>query len=77
MRQTTWLKRAVGAAVALTLLAFLFPTGLRAATAATTQKTFSSPEGCGRRHGRCTSQGPAERRHDDRRAGVRRLAALR
>ena len=44
MRQTTWLKRAVGAAVALTLLAFLFPTGLRAATAATTQKTFSSPE---------------------------------
>jgi hypothetical protein len=44
MRQTTWLKRAVGAAVALTLLAFLFPTGLHAATAATTQKTFSSPE---------------------------------
>jgi hypothetical protein len=44
MRQAAWLTRAIGAAVALTLLAFLFPTGLRAATAETAQSTFSSPE---------------------------------
>ena len=44
MRQNAWLKRAIKAAVALTLLAFLFPTGLHAATAETPQKTFSSPE---------------------------------
>jgi len=44
MRQTAWLKRAIKAAVALTLLAFLFPTGSHAATAQTTPTTFSSPE---------------------------------
>ena len=44
MKQTAWLKRAIGAALALTLLAFLLPTRLHAATTETSQTTFSSPE---------------------------------
>jgi len=44
MKQTAWLKRAIGAAVALTLLAFTLPSGLRAATAEIVQTTFASPE---------------------------------
>jgi hypothetical protein len=44
MRRTAWLERATRAALAVTLLAFLFPAVLRAATAEGTQATFSSPE---------------------------------
>ena len=44
MRQTAWLKRAIEAAVALTLLAFLFANGSHAATVQTAPTTFSSPE---------------------------------
>ena len=44
MRQTAWLERVIRATVALTLLAFLFPAELNAATSETAQTTFSSPE---------------------------------
>jgi hypothetical protein len=44
MRHAAWLVRAIGAAVALALLAFLLPSGVHAATADTAQATFSSPE---------------------------------
>jgi hypothetical protein len=44
MRQASWLNRAIEAALALTLLAFLLSTGSHAATAQAAQTTFASPE---------------------------------
>jgi hypothetical protein len=44
MRQTAWLTRAIGAVLAASLVAFLFPTGLQAATPQTAQTSFPSPE---------------------------------